>query len=81
MCFGFTNEPDDGGIIEQRLARPVFADLAEEAVLNRIPLGGAGGIVADGHRELKAVDQFFLERAFPEPTPGTVAAAAVVNLC
>jgi hypothetical protein len=52
------------------LAGPVLADLAEETVVNRISLGCASRIVADGHRQLKAVDQFFLKRVFPEPTPG-----------
>ena len=55
----------------------MLADLAEEAVLNGIPLGGAGRVVADGHPQLKAVDQFFLQGTFPEATPGAVAAAAV----
>ncbi len=55
----------------------MFADLAEKAVLHRIPLGGAGGVVADRHGQFKAVDELFLERAFPEATAGSVAAAAV----
>ena len=33
--------------------------------------------MADGHGPLKTVGQFFLERVFPEPAPGAVAAAAV----
>src|SRR5208282_1534363 len=68
---------EDGGVIGQRLTCPVLADLAEESVLNRIPLGGSVGVVAHGHRQLKAVGQFFLESAFPQPTPGAVAAAAI----
>ena len=75
--FGFTNEAEDGGVICQGLAGPVLADLTEDAVLNGIPFGGAGGVVADRHGQSKAVNELFLERTFPEPAPGPVAAPTV----
>ena len=75
--FGFSNEANDGGVINQRLASPVLTNLTEDAVLDRIPLRWAGGVVADRHNQSKAVSKLFLERAFPEPISGTVAAATI----
>jgi len=66
-----------GRIIDQRMCRPVFADLAKEPVLDRIPLRSAGGIMADRHAELIGIHQLFLERIFPQTTPGPIAAAAI----
>src|SRR6266513_1290796 len=73
----FRNQAHNGGVITQRLASPVLADLAKESVLDRIPLGGPGGIVTDSHPQLVGINQFFLEGVFPEPTPGSVAPATI----
>jgi hypothetical protein len=55
-----SNQPHDGGVIGQGLTGPVLTDLAKESVLDRIPLGGPGGIVTDSDRQLVAINQFFL---------------------
>jgi len=54
-----------------------FTHLTEEAVFDGIPLGGAGGIVADGDRDGERIDQLFLEFPLPRPDPSPVAAAAI----
>jgi hypothetical protein len=51
----FPNQPNDGGVVGQRLTGPVVADLAKDAVLNGISLGGAGWIVTNGHHQFKGV--------------------------
>jgi hypothetical protein len=43
--FGFSNEANDGGVINQRLASPVLTNLTEDAVLDRIPLRACTGII------------------------------------
>ena len=62
-----TDEWEDQRVVLRRDARPVFADLAEETMVDGIPLGGAVGIVTDGHRELIAVDQLLLQGPLPGP--------------
>ena len=57
----------------------MLADLAEEPMLNRIPLGRPGGIMADRHRQLVGIGQSFLERVPPAARAGAVAAAFVVD--
>src|ERR1019366_8829021 len=42
-----------------------------------IPLGGAGGIMADGDKETERIDELFLQGMFPELGGGSVAAAVV----
>jgi len=37
----------------------MLADVAEQAMLDRIPLGGTGGIMANGDAELVGIDQTF----------------------
>ena len=75
--FGFTNQALDGGVIGQRLAGPVLADLTEESVFNRIPLGGAGRVVANRDGQSEAIREFGLEGAFLESTACSVTAAAI----
>ena len=55
----------------------MFTDLTEEAMLNGIPLGGSGGIVADGDRHTEAIDQLLLKGMFPSSDPGSVTPTAV----
>ena len=43
-----TNQVHNGGVGIQRLACPTFADFAEQAMLDRIPLGSAGRKMAHG---------------------------------
>jgi len=73
----FLDELEDQRIVLQRDACPVFADFAEETVLDGIPFGGAGRIVTDGDRELVTVDQLLLESPLPEATLITIAPAAI----
>ena len=61
----------------QGLARPVARNLGEEAVLNGIPFGGAGGIVGHGEGERIGVGQLGLDLGFPGVTAATVAAAGI----
>jgi len=75
--------PGGAGIVEdllvgiQGLARPVARDLGEEAVLDGVPFGGAGGIVGDGDGEPIGVGQLGLDLGFPGVTAATVAAAGI----
>ena len=61
----------------QGLARPVARDLGEEAVLDGIPFGGAGGIVGHGDGKRIGVGQLGLDLGFPGRTAATVAAASI----
>jgi hypothetical protein len=45
----------------------VLADLAKEAVLDRVPFGGAGRIMTDRDAQLVGIDQFFLQSELPSP--------------
>src|SRR5260370_21320347 len=67
---------DDHAIADEWLGAPVLADEGEEAVLDFVPLAGAGRQVADHDVEAELVGQL-LQFAFPQPHPRTVAAAAV----
>src|SRR4030095_1673787 len=73
-----TDQADNGFIVSQRLSAPVLADLAEESMLDGIPLGGPGRIVTNGHPQLVAINQFFLESQLPGVT--TCAVAPAVSL-
>ena len=77
LGFGFLNQAQDGLVTVQRLACPMFADLAEETMLDGIPFGSAGGEVAHGHLQIKAIGDLLLEGPFPGAHPRPVAAAAV----
>ena len=48
-------------ITVQRLGFPVSADLAEQAMLDGIPFGGAGWIVRDGDAQSQAIAQLPLK--------------------
>ena len=71
---GFTDELGDQRIGLERNTRPVLTDLAEESMLDRVPLGGSAGIVADGDRQLAAIDEVFLQCPLPGATLIAVAA-------
>ena len=53
-CRG-AKKVEHGLVALERLASPVLADLTEEAMLDGVPLGGAGGVVADGDGEPEAI--------------------------
>ena len=44
-------------ITVQRLGFPVFADLAEQSMLDRIPFGSAGWVVRNGDAQSQAIAQ------------------------
>src|SRR5262249_58198037 len=59
----------------QRLAFPVLADIAEQAVLDGVPFGAPRRIVADRHGQPEGVTQLFLEGAPPGSDIAAVAPA------
>ena len=77
LSAGAANQPNEGLVVRQGLSCPVLADLAEEPMLDGIPLRGAGGIVTNGDSNLKAVDEFLLQGQLPSPTAWAVTAAAI----
>src|ERR1700738_2756203 len=58
---------DDHAMADEWLGAPVLADEGEEAVLDLVPLAGAGRQVADRNAEVELVGQR-LQFAFPRPT-------------
>ena len=68
---------EHGFVAGERLSSPVLGDLAEEPVLDGIPLGGAGGVVGDGDAEAEGIAELLLEGALPGSNSVSVAAAAV----
>ncbi len=58
-------------------SRPVLADLAEQSMFDRVPLGCARRVVGDRHTEAVALGELLLQAMLPRPTTGPVAAAAV----
>ena len=60
---------DQGLEAAQGFARPVEADVAEEPVLDGVPLRAAARVMADSHRETVLIAQVLLERKrFSSPT-------------
>ena len=57
---GLASEAFDGGVIDQRLTGPAFADLGKEATLGGIPLGGARGIMTGGDVQAEAAREVSL---------------------
>src|ERR1700730_7533176 len=70
------NQLDDHPIADERLGAPVLADKGKEAVLDLVPLAGAGGQGADHDVEPEFVSQL-LHLAFPQPPSRAVAAPAI----
>lgn len=56
---------------------PVLADLAEQSMLDRVPLRGPGRIVTDGHGAAEPIAELRLQGMLPRPDPGAVASAVV----
>src|SRR3990172_9818253 len=68
---------EDGLVGVEGTPRPVLADLAEEAMLDGVPLGGARRVGGDGHAEAVVVAQLGLQPVLPGAAVGAVAATAV----
>src|ERR1700751_882623 len=73
---GGRDQLDDHAIADEWFGAPVLADEGEEAVLDLVPLAGAGRQVANYDVEAEFVGQL-LQFAFPQPYPRAVAAAAI----
>ena len=61
----------------QRAARPIAADLAEEAMFDRIPLGASSRIGGHGDGELVEIAEMVLEGVLPSAATVGIAAAAI----
>ena len=77
MRFGGTDELEDLVDVGEGFASPVFADLAEQAVLDGIPLGSAGWIVTDGNDEAERSADGVLKRFPPGAASWAVTASAI----
>jgi hypothetical protein len=75
--FGGTDKIEDLVDVGEEFASPVFADLAEQAVLDGIPLGSARRIVADGNDETEGSADCVLKRFPPDAGARAVTSAAV----
>src|SRR3984893_12585876 len=73
---GGRDQLDDDAIADEWFGAPVLADEGKEAVLDFVPLAGAGRQVADHDVDAELVDQL-LQFAFPQPHARAVAAAAI----
>jgi len=71
------DEVEDFGVAVKRLGGPVLGDFGEQAVLDGIPFGSAGGVVSNGHCEPKAVAELALQFDLPGSGTATVAAAGI----
>jgi hypothetical protein len=72
---GGRDQLDDDAIADEWFGAPVLADEGKEAVLDFVPLAGAGRQVADHDVDAELVGQL-LQFAFPQPHARPVAAAA-----
>jgi len=77
LGLGGTGIVEDLLVGVERFAGPVARDFGEEAMLDGILFGSAGGIVGNGHGQGKGVSQLGLEFGFPGVTAAAVAAAGV----
>src|SRR5260370_7628040 len=62
---------------DQLLGGPVFGNLREQRVLDRVPFGRASRVVSDCSRDAKWVAQLSLNFGLPSPGAATVAATRV----
>ena len=67
---GGADEAEDLLVAVERLTRPVFGDLREEAMLDGVPLGRARGIVGHREGEAKGIGELGLEFGFPGAAAG-----------
>src|ERR1035441_3577489 len=61
----------------KRHSLPVLADLAEEAVLDGVPLGGAGGIVTDGDAQAMSIAELLLQITLEDPAARAICTTSV----
>jgi hypothetical protein len=71
---GRPDQLDHGKPIGKRSAAPVLRDVAEQSVLDLVPLRYAWRIVVDADHEASVVGQL-LQFALPEPHPRAIRAA------
>ena len=64
-------------IAVERLPGPVLGDFREQAMLDRIPWGSAGGVVSHRHGESEAMAELGLQFGLPGTATTTIAAARV----
>src|SRR5919108_2978958 len=76
LRFRSANELEDRFVTNQRLAGPVAADLRKQAMLNRIPLGGASGQLGHGDGQAKFIRQL-LQLVLPVPATIAIRIAAI----
>src|SRR5258708_29911516 len=74
---GIANEAQHLFIADQWLGGPVFGNLREQTVLDRVPFGRASRVVSDCSRDAKWVAQLSLNFGLPSPGAATVAATRV----
>jgi len=75
--LGVTDVFEYGLVAVQRSSRPVLGDLAEQAVLDGVPLRGTRRVVGDSDGDAVAVREPLLEPVLPRSTVRAVAAAAI----
>src|ERR1700736_5313014 len=73
---GSSDQLNDDLVADERLAAPVLGNEREEAVLDLVPLAGAGRQMADGDGEIEFVREL-LQFHLPQPQPRSIAAAPV----
>ena len=78
-CFGGRrgNVVENGFMTVQGAPCPVLGYLAEEPVVGRIPLRGAGWVVSDSNRQSIGIAELDLQPVDPGTPSGVVATAAV----
>jgi len=59
------DEVENLGVAVRRLGGPVFGDFGEQAVLDGIPFGSAGGVMSNGYGEPEAVAELGLKFGLP----------------
>ena len=74
---GGTDVVEDRPVAAQRVAGPVLADLAEQAMVDGVPLGGAAGVVTNGDLEVVRVGEAGLECILEATDAWGVAAAGI----
>jgi hypothetical protein len=76
--FGFrrTDKLYDRLKTDQRLSGPIAGDVTEQAMLNRIPLGGTGRVMRHRNGQIEFVRQL-LQAEFPQPTTTAVRTAPI----
>src|SRR3954452_25222249 len=73
---GRGNQVHDGRMTRERVAAPILGEVAEQAVLDLVPLRGAGRIVTDRDRQPGLVGKL-LQLELPQPNPNSIGTAAV----